>query len=98
MKWIALSNQGFNLILFAMCETSNCVIGIPKQKANFDTFAEALLNRVIYQFGLPKTIIIDEDRTLSAGVLMHIYGILNIRSQVISPLNHVSLRTKRYIR
>ena len=35
---------------------------------------------------------------LSADVLMHIYNTLNIRSQVISPLNHGSLRTKRYIR
>ena len=29
---------------------------------------------------------------------MHMYDILNIRSQVISPLNHGSLRTERYIR
>ena len=29
---------------------------------------------------------------------MYIYNTLNIRSQVISPLNHGSLRTERYIR
>ena len=29
---------------------------------------------------------------------MHIYNTLNIRSQVISPLNHGSLRTERYVR
>ena len=66
--------------------------------ANAVTIAEALLNRVLYQFGPPKTLPIDEDRTLSADVLMHIYNTLNIRSQVISPLNHDSLRTERYIR
>ena len=37
---------------------------------------QALLNRVVYQFGPPKTLIIDEDRTLSADVLMHIYNTL----------------------
>ena len=57
-----------------------------------------MLNRVVYQFGPPKTLIIDEDRTLSADVLIHIYNTLNIRSQVISPLNHGPLRTERYIR
>ena len=93
-----LSNQGLNCILFATCEISNYVIGIPIQKANAVTIAEALLNRVVYQFVPPKTLITDEDRTLSADALMHIYNTLNITSQVISPSNHVSLRTERYIR
>ena len=44
------------------------MIGIPIQKANAITIAEALLNRVVYQFGPPKTLIFDEDRTLSADV------------------------------
>ena len=93
-----LSNQGFNYILFATCEFSNYVIDIPMQKANAVTIAEALLNRVVYQFDPPKILIIDEDRTLSVDVLMHIYNTLNIRSQVISPLNQGSLRTERYTR
>ena len=98
IKWILVSNQGFNYILFATCEILNYVIGIPIQKANAVTIAEALLNRVVYQFGPPKTLIIYEDRIISADVLMHIYNTLNIRSQVISPLNYDSLRIERYIR
>ena len=97
-KWMPLSNQGFNYILFATCEISNYVIDIPIQKADAVTIEEALLNRVVYQFGPPKTLIVDEDRTLSADVLMHKNNTLNIRSQMISPLNHGSLRTERYIR
>ena len=93
-----LSNQGFNYILFGTCEISIYVIGIPVQKANTVTIPEALLNRVVYQFGSPKNLILDEDRTFSADVLMHIYNALNIRSQVISALNHRSLRTESYIR
>ena len=98
INWMPLSNQGFNYILFATCEVPNYAIGIPIQKANAITIAQALLNRVAYQLVPPKTLIIDEDRTHSADVLMHIYNTLNIRSQVISPLNHGSLRTERYIR
>ena len=97
IKWMPLSNQGFNYILFATCEISSYVIGIPVQKANSFTIADALLSGVVYQF-VPKTLIIDEDRTLSADVLMHMCIDLNIRSQVISPLNHGSLRTERYIK
>ena len=37
-----LSNQGFNHILFAAYEISNYVIGIPIQKGNAVTIAEAL--------------------------------------------------------
>ena len=42
--------------------------GLPMQKANAVTM---LLKRVVYQFNPPKNLIIDEDRTLSANVLMH---------------------------
>ena len=98
IKWMPVSNQGFNYILFATCEISNYVIGIHIQKENAVTIAEALFNRVVYQFGPPKTLVIDKDQTLSADVLMHIYNTLNIRSQAITPLNHGSLRTERYIK
>ena len=93
-----LSNQGFNYILFASCEISNYMIGISIQKVNAINIAKILLNRVAYQFGPPKNLIINEDSTLSADDLMHIYNTLNIRSQVLSPLNHGSLRTERYAR
>ena len=54
IKWMPLSNQGFNYILFTTCEISNYVIGIPIQEINA-VIAEALFNRVVYQFGPPKT-------------------------------------------
>ena len=94
----ALSIQGFNYIVFPTCGISNYVIGISIQKINAFTIAEGLLNRVVYQFIPPKTLIIDGDGILSADVLMLKYNTLNVRSQVISPLNHGSLETERYIR
>ena len=50
-------------------------------------------SRVLYQIGPPKMFIVDEDRTLSTDVSMHIYNTLNIRSQLTSPVNHGSLKT-----
>ena len=68
IKWVPLSNQGFNYILFGTSEISNYVIGILTEKANAVTIAEALFNRVVYYFGPPKTLIINEDSTLSTDV------------------------------
>ena len=72
IKRMPLSNQGFNYIVFATCEISNYVIGITMQKANTVTIMEALLKKIVYQFGPPRTLIIDEDSTYSADVLMYI--------------------------
>ena len=98
IKQMPLSNQGFNYNLFATYEILSYVTCIPRQKANVVTIAEALPKRVVYQFCPPTILIIYEDRTLSLDDLMYIYNTLNIRSQVISPLYHGSLRTERYIR
>ena len=85
IKWMPLSNQGFNYILFATCEISNYVTGIPIQKANAVTIAEALLNRVVYQFGPPKTLIIDEDMTLCRCVNAYLQY---CKHQITSDFSH----------
>ena len=54
IKLMPLSNQGFNYFLFTTCEISNYVMGIPIQKANAVTIAEALHTRVVYHFCSPK--------------------------------------------
>ena len=41
IKWMPLSNQGFNYILFATCKISNCMIDIHIQRANVVTIAIA---------------------------------------------------------
>ena len=69
---MSVSNQGFNYILFAICEILNYVIGIPIQKANAVTSWVPLQKGVIYQIGPSKALLIDEDSNLSADTLMHI--------------------------
>ena len=51
IKWMPLSNYGFNGILFATCKILTYVICIVIQKVNAVTIEEGLLNRVVYQFG-----------------------------------------------
>ena len=55
----AFIQSKFQLHLFATCKISNYVVCIPIQKANAVTIAGVLLNRIVYQFGPPKTLIID---------------------------------------
>ena len=53
---------------------------------------------VVYQFGPPSMIIIDEARAMSSEVMSYICEALHMKPIVISPGNHGSLRTERYIR
>ena len=98
VKYMPLSREGYKYLLFVTCEVSNYVIAVALREANSIHIAESLLNRVIYQFGVPERLIFDEDKSMSSNVMMHIYNTLGIRPIVISPTNHGSLRTERYIR
>ena len=80
------------------CEVSNYTIAIPLFREDSLSIAEAILNKVVYQFGPPSMIIIDEGRAMSSEVMTYIYEALRIKPIVISPENHGSLRTERYIR
>ena len=98
IKEMPKSALGHKYILFTTCEVSNYVIGTALFKQDSISIAEALLNRVIYQFGCPEMIIMDEAKTSYSEVMMIIYNALNIKPILISCNNHGSLRTERYIR
>ena len=98
IKYMPPSHLGFNYILLCTCEISNYVIGIPLEKRDASCIAEALMNKVVYTHGAPRTLIIDEDRALTSMVMQELYKRLKVRSITVSPLNHGSNRTERYIR
>ena len=98
LKWMPQSTQKMQYILVCTCEVTGYTVGIPIRDAKALTIAEALLGRVIFMFGPPNTLIIDQDRALSANVMLHIYKTLDITTKVVSPGNHGSLKTERSIR
>ena len=59
---------------------------------------EALIYRVIYQFGPPRQIICDEAMEFSSAIIQVILCMLNCRLKVISPYNHGSSKCERQIR
>ena len=98
IKHMPVSSKGYKFVLFVTCEVSNYAIAIPLIREDSLSIAEALLNRVVYQFGPPTMIIIDEGRAMSSEIMTYIYEALNMKPMVISPQNHGSLRTEWYIR
>ena len=84
-------------LLVLVCEITVFIIAIPLIKHDAVTISHALLVRVIFIFGPPKTLIIDEDRALSSKVMHYILDVLKINTKIISPHNHGSLKTERYI-
>ena len=98
LKWMPLSSNRMHYILVCVCEITGYMIGAPIKDAQAKTIAESLIERVYFIFGAPKTLIIDQDPALSANVMMHIYKRFHIDTKVVSPGNHGSLKTERYIR
>ena len=98
IKHMPVLSKGYKYILFVTCEVSNYTIAIPLFREDSFSIAEAILNKVVYQFGPPSMIIIDEGKAMSSEVMTYIYEALRIKPIMISPENHGSLRTEQYIR
>ena len=98
VKYMPKSDLGYNQILLCTCEVTNYVVGIPIVDTTAHTIAEALFYRIICVFGTPEEIIIDEARSLISDLMMNYFQMLNIRPFIVSPFNHGSNRTERYIR
>jgi hypothetical protein len=97
IKYMPKSNLGYHHILLCTCEISNYVVGVPIKDLSSITIAEALFYHVICIYGPPKSFIIDEAKSLTSEVMLAIYASLNIKPHTISPYNHGSNRTERYI-
>ena len=86
IKHMPVSSKGYKYILFVACEVSNYTIVIPLFREDSLSIAEAILNKVVYQFGPPSMIIIDEGRAMSSEVMTYIYEALRIKPIVISDI------------
>ena len=61
------------------------------------SIAHALIDQIFLIFGPPKSLIVDEDRAFSSKVMHYVLDALKIDIKCISPYNHGSLKTERYI-
>ena len=97
IKYMPKGIYGYEFLLIAVCEVTGFTVAIPLVAHDAVTIAHAMLDRIFLIFGPPKTLIIDEDRALSAKVMHYILDALKVKIKCISPSNHGSLKTERYI-
>ena len=97
IKYMPKGIYDYEFLLIAVCEITGFVIAIPLIKHDAVSITHALIDRVFLIFGSPKSLIVDEDRALSSKVMHYILDALKIDVKCISPYNHGSLKTERYI-
>ena len=97
IKYMPKGIYNYEFLLVIVCEITGFVIAIPMIKHDAVTIAHALLEKLIFIFGPPRTLITDEDRALSAKVMHYILDALKVNVKMVSPSNHGSLKTERYI-
>ena len=98
IKHMPPSKLGFTKLLVCTCEQSNWIVGICLTNEQASTIAESLYYKIICQFGHPKTIICDEAPAFTSELMKTYFHALNIKPIYVSPSNHGSNRSERYIR
>ena len=98
IKHMPPSSLGYSKMLVCTCEFSNWIVAIPIINEQASTIAEALFFKIICQFGTPKAIICDEAPAFTSELMMCYFHALNVKPIYVSPGNHGSNRTERYIR
>ena len=97
LKQMFPSTEGFQYLLVMACVQTRFVIALPIRKMDSLTVAEAVLQRVVFVFGLPRKIVSDQGSAFSSKVFQYILKTLQIDSQFVSPYNHGSLVCERSI-
>ena len=98
IKEMPESELGFRHILVCVCEFTNWMKTIPLADQKAQTIAMALYFKICCEYGTPKAIICDEAPAFQSVALQEYFKTLNIQPIYISPMNHGSNRSERYIR
>ena len=98
IKEMPESELGFRYILVCVCEFTNWMKTIPLADQKAQTIAMALYFTICCKYGTPKAIICDEAPPFQSVALQEYFKALNIQPIYISPMNHGSNRSERYIR
>ena len=98
VKQMPPSKFGFSNLLVCTCEFTNWVEAFPMANQEAQTIADTLYFKIINRFGTPRTIICDEAPAFTSDLMRSFFHVLNINYYYVSPMNHGSLRTERYIR
>ncbi len=97
IKSLFPSTDNFTHLLVCVCAQTRYVIAVPLRRTDAISVAEAIVQRIVFTFGVPKRIVTDEGKSFANAVLGHILRTLQIDPKFISPHNHGSLMAERSI-
>ena len=89
---------GYHLLLVITFDQTNFTIAVPLRDRQTQTFAKALIYRVIYLFSPSRQIVCDEATEFTSAIVQAILMMLNCKLKVISPYNHGSSKCERQIK
>ena len=98
IKHMPKSNLGYAYILVCTCESTNWIVGIPIADEQAETIADAIFYKIICTYGTPKAVICDEGSAFTSTLMQVYFHTLSVKPYYISPMNHGSNRSERYIR
>jgi len=97
IKHMFPATDGSNYLVIATCVQTRYVVGIPVKNIEATTIAEVLLQRLVFQFGIPRLLVTDMGSQFTAKVFNLICQTLGTEQIMVSPENHGSLVCERSI-
>ncbi len=97
LKSMPISSEGHKYIMLVRCSITKYLVGCALKDRTATTIAEALLQKVICQFGIFQRLITDKDSCFANQVVALLCDALNIEQKFISVNNHGSLQVERSI-
>ena len=90
IKSLYRSFDGFSLLLVAIDPLTRFMTAVPLRRQDSASVSEAILQRIVFQYGVPKKIVSDLGSAFCSSVLLHIYKTLGISAKYVSPYSHQS--------
>jgi len=97
IKHMFPASDGSNYLVIATCVQTRYVVGIPVKNIEATTIAEVLLQRLVFQFGIPRFLVTDLGSQFTAKVFNLVCQTLGTEQIYVSPENHGSLVCERSI-
>ena len=90
--------SGHKFLMVVVDPMTRYTIAIPMLERTAIEVAEKLLQHVVFIYGLPDVIVYDEDKAFENQVMKYLHNTLNIEQKFVSPENHGSLVSERFIK
>jgi len=97
IKYVFPAYDNSQYLLVVTCVQTRFIIAIPLKTMTCTNVAEALLQRVVFQFGIPKRLVSDQGKSFDNKLLEYLMKCLKIEGTLVSPENHGSLVVERSI-